>query len=104
MTDCDILMYLFASFSVAGCGLVFIAARVRQRYIDEINLLKAEIECEERRFNQLWDQFAALDKSNQELVEVLELLRKEAGDDGDLSSWFIKEVVDDVLAKARGTE
>jgi len=45
-----------------------------------------------------------LHEVNQELVKALELLRKEAGDDGDLSSWFIKEVVDSVLAKARGTE
>lgn len=29
MTECDILMYLFAAFSTAGGGLIFIAARVR---------------------------------------------------------------------------
>ena len=85
MTDCDILMYLFAAFSVAGCGWIFIAARIRQRYIDEIKHLKEsndvyerlfknmseEIQCEERRFSGLWEQFAALAKTNQELVESL---------------------------------
>lgn len=40
--------------------------------LKEIAALKEEIKCEERRFNQLWDQFAALDKVNQELVEALE--------------------------------
>ncbi len=69
MTDCDILMYLFASFSVAGCGLVFIVARVRQRYIDEINLLKAEIKCEERRFNYLRDGYAKLTQQYKKLKE-----------------------------------
>lgn len=62
MTECDILMYLFAAFSVAGCGWIFIAARIRQRYTDEIRLLKEEIQCEERRFNQLWDDFARLSR------------------------------------------
>lgn len=45
-----------------------------QKYCDqkiEIERLHEEIKCEERRFNELWDRFAALDKTNQELVEAL---------------------------------
>lgn len=83
MTECDILMYLFAAFSTAGGGLIFIAARVRQRYTNEIKHLKesnetyerlfknmsAEIECEERRFSELWDEYADLVKRHLELKE-----------------------------------
>lgn len=42
--------------------------------LKEIAALKEEIKCEERRFNELWDQFAALDKANQELLEALKML------------------------------
>ena len=34
--------------------------------------MQAEIAGEERRFNELWDQFCALDKLNQELLEALD--------------------------------
>jgi S-adenosylmethionine:diacylglycerol 3-amino-3-carboxypropyl transferase len=33
-----------------------------------------EIKCEERRFSELWEQFAALDKTNQELLEALKAI------------------------------
>ena len=50
----------------------------------------------------LWDVAAELRRLlelNQELVEALKLLRTEAGE-GDLAAWFIKEVTDDLIAKA----
>ena len=37
----------------------------------ELRRLHEEVKCEERRFNDLWDQFAALDKVNQELLAAL---------------------------------
>ena len=37
----------------------------------ELRRLHEEVKCEERRFNDLWEQFAALDKVNQELLEAL---------------------------------
>lgn len=77
MTECDILMYLFAAFSVAGCGWIFIAARIRQRYIDEIRLLKEEIQCEERRFNLIKSHALDLRKKNQDLqAEIAKLKEK----------------------------
>ena len=39
--------------------------------IKRIESLEAEVICEERRFGELWEQFAALDKVNQELLEAL---------------------------------
>ena len=33
--------------------------------------MNEEIKCEERRFNELWEQYSALDKLYQELVEAL---------------------------------
>jgi|GEM_PF-3803207 len=38
---------------------------------NELRRLHEEVKCEERRFNGLWEKFAALDKTNQELVEAL---------------------------------
>jgi hypothetical protein len=38
----------------------------------ELRRQHEEIKCEERRFNDLWDQFAALVKTNEELVEAIE--------------------------------
>lgn len=56
MTECDILMYLFAAFSVAGCGWIFIAARIRKRYIDEIKSLKEINAVYERLFKQIGEE------------------------------------------------
>lgn len=43
-------------------------------YLAELRRLHEEIKCEERRFSELWEQFAALDKTNQELLEALKTL------------------------------
>jgi hypothetical protein len=40
----------------------------------ELRRQHEEIKCEERRFGELWEQFAALDKTNQELLEVLKAI------------------------------
>lgn len=43
--------------------------------------LYAEIKCEELRFLELWEQFAALDKQNQELIEAAsKVLENDGGD------------------------
>ena len=44
-------------------------------------------------------EFRRLHSLNQELLNALKLLRTEAGE-GDLAAWFIKEVTDDLIAKA----
>ena len=37
----------------------------------ELRRLHEEVQCEERRFNELWDSFAEISKVNKELVEAL---------------------------------
>jgi hypothetical protein len=48
----------------------------------ELRRLHEEIKCEERRFGELWEQFAALDKTNQELVEALKAILENDGGRG----------------------
>ena len=71
---------------------------VKHKAAAELRRQHEEIKCEERRFSDLWEQFAALDKVNQELVEALEeFLRNPAGDN-------TEDIARAALAKARGTE
>jgi hypothetical protein len=44
--------------------------------------LYAEVGCEELRFSELWEQFSALDKQNQDLIEAASMLLENDGVDG----------------------
>jgi hypothetical protein len=82
-----------------------VGGNIAFRSAAELRRQHEEIKCEERRFGDLWEQFAALDKVNQELVKALRYIKNQViGSDWthEQALNFCKATAKEALNKAKG--